>query len=306
MAVVTGGRTVAIPVDALVIRIRLRLVAVRTRMANDARKHKVVRRIDVAVGAYRPMVWLSEPRVVENRAQPIGRDPSGVAGHAGGRVLRGDVVRHTPAKRLCALPSRLVAAVAIGVRGCQGVIAADVARSTRRGHVETLQRPACRGVVKLSIHPEQSVMTGGTKRSREARLDVIRDVSTKRRRTLPRGYVAAVAVGIGRRKRVVVAHVAIRAGHYFSGRRQLVRTRKRPPRRGMVKNRRVPTDGVMAGRAVCSREWCSGCRVGRIVRLLPGCQMALGIAAVRRRDRQAVVVVDVARSAGGHLASVGH
>jgi hypothetical protein len=35
-----------------------------------------------------------------------------------------------------------------------------------------------------------------------------------------------------------------------------------------------------------------------VIRLLPGCQVALRISAVRRRNRQIVVVVDVAGSAG--------
>lgn len=44
----------------------------------------------------------------------------------------------------------------------------------------------------------------------------------------------------------------------------------------------------------------------RVVGLLPGRQMALGISAIRRRDRQAVVVIDVARSASRNFSAVGH
>ncbi len=44
----------------------------------------------------------------------------------------------------------------------------------------------------------------------------------------------------------------------------------------------------------------------RVVGLLPGGQMASGIPAVRQQGRQAVIVIDVAGSAGRHLAAVGH
>lgn len=58
----------------------------------------------------------------------------------------------------------------------------------------------------------------------------------------------------------------------------------------------VPALGGMAIRAVYQRKCRPGRRMHRIICLLPGRQMALGIAAVRRRNCQVVIVVDMARS----------
>ncbi len=135
-------------------------------------------------------------------------------------------------------------------------------------------------------------------RGREARRDVIRYDSTERRRGLPSDLVAAVAIRVRRREGVVVAHVAVGAGHDFTGRRHLMRTRQRETGGAMVKGCGGPGDGVVASRAVRCRIRRSGRRVHRIIRLLPGCQMASGVAAVGRRSGQSVVVVDVAIRAG--------
>jgi len=90
-------------------------------------------------------------------------------------------------------------------------------------------------------------------RGREARRDVIRYHSTHRRRALPSDLVAAVAIRVRRREGVVVAHVAVGAGHDFTGRRHLVRARQRPARGAMVKGCGGPGDGVVASRAVRCR-----------------------------------------------------
>lgn len=65
----------------------------------------------------------------------------------------------------------------------------------------------------------------------------------------------------------------------------------------MIEYRRGPCNCVVARRAVrcCKRRSRRGVR--RIIRRLPGRQVALRIPAVRRRNRQAVVVVDVASGA---------
>ena len=118
--------------------------------------------------------------------------------------------------------------------------------------------------------------------------------------------MAAVAVRVRCGKGVVVAYVAIRAGHDFPGRLQLVRARKRPACRTVIKDGCIPCDRVMACRAVGSREGCSGRGMHGIIRLLPRRQVASGIAAVCRRDGQVVIVVDVAGSAGWHFATVSH
>lgn len=84
-----------------------------------------------------------------------------MAGHASGWELRGNVIRHLATERLRAQPCRYVAARGIAVCHRQIVFVADVARCAGCGHVGALQRPTRRAVVKLSIHPEHSVVAGG-------------------------------------------------------------------------------------------------------------------------------------------------
>ena len=136
--------------------------------------------------------------------------------------------------------------------------------------------------------------------------DVIRYRPTQRRRALPSSLVAAVAVRVRRRERVVVPHVAIGAGHHFPRRRHLVRARQRPARRAVIEHRRIPSDRVVASRTVRRRERRAGLWVRRVICCLPRRQVASRIAAVGRRYIQAVVVADVAGSAGRYLAAVGH
>ena len=66
----------------------------------------------MAIGANRAVVRNGEERVVEGCAKPV---RGGVAGIAGGRITGGDVVRHTSAQRLRAVPFRQVAPVANGI-----------------------------------------------------------------------------------------------------------------------------------------------------------------------------------------------
>jgi hypothetical protein len=66
----------------------------------------------------------------------------------------------------------------------------------------------------------------------------------------------------------------------------------------VVERSRVPAFGRMAIRAVRGRKSRTRRRVYWSCRLLPFRQMASGVSAVRRRDGQIVVVVDVAGSAG--------
>jgi hypothetical protein len=140
----------------------------------------------------------------------------------------------------------------------------------------------------------------------ESRGDVIRHVTAESWRALPSGNVATVAIGVRGRESVVVPDVAIRAGHDFACRRQLMRACQRPPRHAVVKNRRRPGNRVVARRAVCRSERRSRRRVGRILCRLPGRQVAPRVSAVRRRNIQTVVAVDVAGGTAGHLASVGY
>lgn len=106
------------------------------------------------------MMRFPEPGMVERRAEPIRGHPGGVASYAGGGVLRGNVIRYCAAERLSAQPGRLVASVAIGVRGRKRVVVVDVARRARRGHVCTLQRPPRRAVIKFAVRPQQRVVAG--------------------------------------------------------------------------------------------------------------------------------------------------
>jgi hypothetical protein len=81
----------------------------------------------------------------------------------------------------------------------------------------------------------------------------------------------------------------------------LVGTRQRPPRGAVIEYRCSPRDRVMACRAVCGSKWRPGSWVRRIIRGLPGRQVTLGISAVRRCNRKAVVVVDMTRRASHDL-----
>ncbi len=158
MAIDANRRAVGIAVDSPVIRVGLRLVAVRSRVTNDAGECRIVGRHGMAIGTDRAVVRNLEPRMVKGSAQPIGSGPRRVASHAGRRVLRGDVIWHGPTERLRAQPSRLMAPVAIGVRGRQAVVAVDVARCAGCGDVHALERPSCRAVIELSICPKQRVV----------------------------------------------------------------------------------------------------------------------------------------------------
>jgi len=54
----------------------------------------------------------------------------------------------------------------------------------------------------------------------------------------------------------------------------------------------------MAVGAICHGKYWPSRGMDGVVRLLPGRQVALGISAIRGRNRQVVIVVDVAGSAG--------
>ena len=125
-------------------------------------------------------------------------------------------------------------------------------------------------------------------------------------RTVPGRLVATVAIRVRGREIIVVVDVAVRAGVRFACRRHLVRTRQRPAGRAVIEDGSGPRDRVVARRAVGCRKRCSASRVRRVIGLLPGRQVASGIPAVGRLDRQIVIVVDVTVRAGTHLARRGH
>ena len=249
------------------------------------------------------MVRLFEPGMVKRRAEPIGGSPRGVAGYAGGRILRGDVIRHAATERWRALPGRDMAAIAIGVGRRQSVVVADVARSARGGYVRARQCPTGAAVIELAVGPEERVVTGRTLRGREARSDVIRNIAAQRLRALPSGDVAAVTVRVRRREGVVVVGVAVRASHHFACGLKLMRSRQRPPCSAVIEDSRGPRDGVMTSGAVCRCKGCSRCRMCWIIRRLPRRQVTLRIPAIRRRNLEVIVVVDVAGCARRCLSS---
>jgi len=88
------------------------------------------------------------------------------------------------------------------------------------------------------------------------------------------------------------------AGQARRGSRRSVGSRQRESRNAVVKGGRVPAFGGMASGTIHGRKSRAGCGMRRIIGLLPRRQMALRVSAIRRRDRQVVIVVDVAGGAG--------
>jgi len=108
---------------------------------------------------------------------------------------------------------------------------------------------------------------------------------------LPVGQVATriTAVGGGDLQIVIVVDVALCAGHVG------VTIRQRESGARVVKGGGVPTRVVVAGAAGSQWESLGGTRVRRIVRLLPGGQVAAGVSAIIVRNASEVVIaVDVA------------
>ena len=122
---------------------------------------------------------------------------------------------------------------------------------------------------------------------------MIRDRSAYRGGALEGCLVAPVT--IRRIQCVIVVHMARSAGRR---RRGHVRSRQSETGNAVIERRRVPTFSRMAGGTIHRRESRSSCRVHWIIRLLPGRQMATRVSAIGRRDRQRIIVVDVAQIAG--------
>jgi len=171
----------------------------------------------------------------------------------------------------------------------------------RRNLMRVRQREARVRMIKRRIRPHDCVVALRAQRGREARRNMVRHGPTKRWRAVPGRLVTAVAIRVRSGKRIVVAHVAVRAGIDLAGWRHLVRARQCPARSSMVKRYICPQGRSMAGRAIGRSKGCARCGVRGIVGRLPGCQMASGIPAVVRLNRQIVIVVDMAVRAGIHL-----
>jgi len=176
----------------------------------------------------------------------------------------------------------------------------------RRNLMRVRQRETGVCVIERGIRPQNRVMALRAQRSRETRRNVIRYRPAKCRRAVPGCLMAAVTVRVRARERVVVVDVAIGAEVDFARRSQLMGTHQRPPRRSMVEGYIGPQRGTVARRAVRRRERRSRRRVCRVIGLLPGRQVASGIPAVIRLNRQIVIVVDMAVRTGVHFARRRH
>ena len=84
------------------------------------------------------------------------------------------------------------------------------------------------------------------------------------------------------------------AGRAGGRRRRDMRTDKGKAGDAVIERSCRPTCRRMTSRTVRRGKSGAGCRVDGIVRLLPGSQMALRIAAIGGGNRQIVIVIDVA------------
>ena len=209
------------------------------------------------------------------------------------------MIRNRSADRRGALEGGLVASVTIA-RVKRVVVAhmAGRARRRRRRHMRSGQRKSRYAVIKCRRRPARRRMASRTVRRGKggAGSRVHRSI-----RLLPGGQVALGVSAIGRRdiQGVVVIDVAQIAGHI----RMPIRQQKSC--RAVVKRCRRPTNGTVAQRAIRRRKSRPGGWMHRIRGCLPGGQMALRIPAISRRDRQIVVVVDMAERASHIRMAVG-
>ena len=214
---------------------------------------------------------------------------AGGTGRRGNRKTRSHVVRYISADGLRAVPGRSVARHAVAA--AERVIVVDVALRAGSRCLCASQRKARNTVVERSGVPALGRVAvdaiGGSKC--RAGSGVYRVVGL-----LPGGQVTSgiAAVGGGNLQIVVVTDVAGGARHVG------VAVGEQEARRGMVEDSVVPTDGVVTLRAVCGGERRARFRVHGIVGLLPGGQVAAGIAAVGGGNLQVVVVIDMAGGTG--------
>ena len=111
-------------------------------------------------------------------------------------------------------------------------------------------------------------------------------------RASPIGSVAAVAVGVGGSEIVIIVDVAEGAGRggMSAGEWEAGDT--------VIEGCGGPRGSVVALRAIGGSEWSARLRVRGVVGLLPGGEVAAGVAAVGGGNLKIVVVVDVATGTG--------
>ena len=234
----------------------------------------------------------SKGSVVEFSIRPFRDGVTLSTGCGGCRKTRGNVIGNAAAERGSLIPIGQMATDA--VRRIQRVAIADVAgraRCRRRRHVCAGQSKASDAVIEGSGIPALGRVTvravGCGKGGTGGRVYGVVGL-------LPGGEVATRIAAIGRRDLQVVVIVDMAGGAGNVG----VAIRQRKTSERVVEVRRIPAFGGVAVGAISRREDGAGCGVNRIVGLLPGGQVAAGVAAIGRSDLEVVVVVDVAGGAG--------
>jgi len=134
---------------------------------------------------------------------------------------------------------------------------------------------------------------------------MVRHGPAKGRRAVPGRLVAPIAIRVRGREVVIAAYVAIRAGYDFARRRHLVRARQSPPGHGVIKRYVRPQRRVVAVLAIGRPKRRSRRGVRWIIGLLPRRQMASRIPAIRRLNRQRLIVHSMALVASRNLAGRG-
>ena len=302
VAVVAGGGAVGVTVDALVSVIGARFLVSGFSVAIDAGEAGEIGGDLMAVVANRAMVRNREIRsVVKGGAEPAGGVVA-AGSIAGGGESCGDVVRNGAAESLRAGPLRDMAAIAGGVGGGQGVVAADM--TIRAGlnaavgggnNVTAGKRPAGGAVIEFAVSPDgDGVATrAGRGGLREIGSDVIGNAAVGRRiGGIPSGQMAAQAIGIRGSQIVLVADVAQGAGG--GG----VCADKSEAGGAVIEVGGTPAGGGVAGGAVGKRKGCTGRGVHRLRGGLPSGEVAARSAAGGWRDLQRVVIRNMAIDAG--------
>jgi hypothetical protein len=118
---------------------------------------------------------------------------------------------------------------------------------------------------------------------------------------LPGGQVAAGIAAIGRSDLQIIVIVDVATGACKVG----MAIGQQETSGAVIENGGSPGDGIVATGAVGSGEGRAGFGVRGIVGLLPGGQVAAGVAAIGGSDLQVVVIVDVAICAGNVGVAIG-
>jgi len=197
---------------------------------------------------------------------------SGMAGRAVAYCKRGSGRRVW--RGIGILPVRQVAtrSTAGGRRDIQSVVIVDVAQIASHVGVPVCQQKSGRAVIENAGGPGRNRVArraGGGRGGKSGR-HMVRNVSTDCCGADECSLVASVA--IRRAERVVIVDMAGSAGRRRRGR---VRPGQSKTSRAVIERRSRPTDCCVACGAVCRGEGSSRRGVHRIIRLLPGGQMAL-------------------------------